>query len=234
MITEHHVVPAGTHERRDHVQRTPEARLLPDQGAVGHDPPRTCCHQWARTGRDTHKGDYKFVDEFPISDGLDEDVEFFDLTQEDPLAIELGRDFEAIAPLLCLKAGAVGPRIERTDPAGWSLPDDASYGILFDIREHENFLSALRARINSPISITHAYIVTNSPKEYHLVAGRPDPSLTVSRLYADFLRSFEINRMRQARRQTEPLVSTSEACDPVHDPSDTAGYAGTRRIRWPW
>jgi adenine-specific DNA-methyltransferase len=82
--------------------------------------------------RERVNGEYKFTDEFPMSDGFDENVEFFDLTYEDGAVVSLGRRFEAIAPLLWLKAGAFGTRIDMIDPRGWALPDDATYGILFD------------------------------------------------------------------------------------------------------
>ena len=49
----------------------------------------------------------------PMFRGLDSSVEMFELTYEDPDLVSLGRKFEAIAPLLWLKAGALGPRIDK-------------------------------------------------------------------------------------------------------------------------
>jgi adenine-specific DNA-methyltransferase len=68
----------------------------------------------------------------PIADGLEENVEFLELTYEDPDLISLGRKFEAIAPLLWLKAGSRGACIDHA-VSSWALPDDANYGILFDV-----------------------------------------------------------------------------------------------------
>jgi len=46
------------------------------------------------------KGSYKFTGESPMADGLAENIEFFDLTYEDPDLVSLGRKFHAVAPLL--------------------------------------------------------------------------------------------------------------------------------------
>ena len=60
------------------------------------------------------KGDYKFTDEFPMADGFEENVEFFTLTYEAPLRVASNRDFPKIAPLLWLRAGSTGRRIDST------------------------------------------------------------------------------------------------------------------------
>jgi adenine-specific DNA-methyltransferase len=139
------------------------------------------------------KGDYKFTDEFPMHDGFDENVEFFDLTYEDGALVSLGRRFEAIAPLLWLKAGATGARIDRIDPRGWTLPDDATYGILFDTSMWPDLVRAVASRVDTAIPLTHLFIVTDSIIEFQHILGRFNSSLNITRLYADYLRSFEIN-----------------------------------------
>ena len=79
---------------------------------------------------DPVKGDYKFVDEFPMADGLEENAAFFTLTYESPWMVGNDRAFAAIAPMLWLRAGARGSRIDAiTD--GWAVAE--SYGILKDL-----------------------------------------------------------------------------------------------------
>ncbi len=46
------------------------------------------------------KGDYKFTDEFPMSEGFDENVAFMKLAYLDPIDVELDRAFAAVAPAL--------------------------------------------------------------------------------------------------------------------------------------
>ncbi len=64
------------------------------------------------------------------SEGLAANVEFLDLTYLDPGMVRRGREFQAIAPLLWLRAGALGERIDTIPDAGWALTP--AYGILFD------------------------------------------------------------------------------------------------------
>lgn len=142
------------------------------------------------------KGDYAFGEKFPMSEGLDENVEFFGLTYQDPALVSLGRRFEAIAPMLWLKSGAVGTRIDKIDPLGWSIPVDATYGILFDTSSWPSFVDAVAARGGSAMPIAQLFIVTDSLVEFQQVVSRLDQSLEITRLYADYLRSFEINTPR--------------------------------------
>ena len=60
------------------------------------------------------------------SDGLAANVEMFDVTYLDPSMVRRGREFEAIAPLLWLEAGATGnaSRLRQTT-AGHSPPPTA-------------------------------------------------------------------------------------------------------------
>lgn len=138
-------------------------------------------------------GDYRFVDEFPMADGFRENVEFFTLTYEDPTLVSLGRRFEAIAPLLWLRAGARGERIAEVAEEGWSIPASACYGVMFDTSAWGAFVSAAARRDD----LTHAFIVTDSLVEYQQIVARIDPALLTTRLYADYLRSFEINTRAQ-------------------------------------
>lgn len=134
-------------------------------------------------------GEYRFVDEFPMAEGFSENVEFFTLTYEDPTLVSLGRRFEAIAPLLWLRAGAAGEAISHVVEEGWSIPEASYYGVLFDTARWGAFVAAAARRDD----LTHAFIVTDSLVEYQQVVARLDPSLATTRLYADYLRSFEIN-----------------------------------------
>ncbi len=187
-----------------------EARTLRTQGHLPGDEaweaigicqhitiPRVIAAISGRTGSgEPVQGDYKFIDEFPMSDGLAENVEFFDLTYEDPALVSLGRRFEAIAPLLWLKAGAQGDRTDEIDPQGWSLPSAATYGVLFNTSRWPGFVAALASREGSTHPLTHIFVVTDSLVEFQQVVGRLDGSLDITRLYSDYLRSFEINTSR--------------------------------------
>lgn len=128
------------------------------------------------------------------SEGLDENVEFFELTYEDPNLIALGRRFKAIAPLLWVKAGATGPLVDDIDKEqGWALPDGGTYGVLFDIARARDFAAAVHA---AGSTVRHAFIVTDSESAYQAVAASLPPEsqrFSSTRLYSDFLESFRVN-----------------------------------------
>ena len=138
------------------------------------------------------KGDYKFTDEFPMADGFEENVEFFTLTYEAPLRVASNREFERIAPLLWLRAGSRGRRIDDISAGGTSL---TSYGVIADLDQTEPFLKAIAANDD----VTMAFIVTDEDRLFEsLVAELPDHVEPV-RLYEAYLRNFEIEAGRGTR-----------------------------------
>lgn len=138
-------------------------------------------------------GDYRFVDPFPMAEGFEENIEFFELTYEDPNLVSLGRKFSAIAPLLWMVAGARGARIEFIDPSGWSVPQDAHYGVLFEPAQWSNFVEAVQQRAENHAPLTHAFVVTDSGSEYRQIVSKLPFGVRTQQLYHDYLRNFEIN-----------------------------------------
>ena len=130
------------------------------------------------------KGNYKFVDEFPIADGLEENAIFFDLTYENPRMVEFGESFDAVAPLLWLRAGARGRVIEH-EQKGFAVAD--SYAVLFTYAYANEFVETVSA---NP-AIKCAYVVTDDEGRFASVAAQL-PGRDVVRLYESYLRSFKI------------------------------------------
>lgn len=135
---------------------------------------------------------YKFTDEFPIADGFEENVEFFTLTYEAPLRVASNREFARIAPLLWMRAGSRGRRIEDM-AKGWDVAD--MYGVIADLDQAVLFLKAIAE--NDEVAM--AFIVTDEDRLFEsLVAELPDHVEPV-RLYESYLRNFEIEAGRGAR-----------------------------------
>ncbi|MBA2281312.1 MAG: site-specific DNA-methyltransferase [Acidimicrobiia bacterium] len=114
------------------------------------------------------KGDYKFVDEFPMAEGFEENVEFFELTYQDPARVELDLAFNAIAPLLWLRAGASGSVVDESlDSAGRRRPYAWTdrYAVLFNVDRWQSFVSKL------PPTVTTVFVVTDSPTQFAHVAA---------------------------------------------------------------
>jgi adenine-specific DNA-methyltransferase len=134
-------------------------------------------------------GDYKFTDEFPMADGFEENVEFFTLTYEAPLRVTSNREFARIAPLLWIRAGASGRRIDDISK-GWDVAD--AYGVLADLDHTEDFLKAIAADDNVGI----AYVVTDEDRLFESVAQELPDHVEPVRLYEAYLRNFEIESGR--------------------------------------
>ena len=144
--------------------------------------------QAAITGRtpdgDPIKGDYKFTDEFPMADGFEENAEFFTLTYETPLAVSYQTAFARIAPLLWLRAGSVGRRIDKLPADGWDVAD--TYGLLVELDKATDFLKAVRKVEGQRI----AYIVTDDERRFQALARRLPEGVEAIRLYESYLTNF--------------------------------------------
>lgn len=125
------------------------------------------------------------------SDGLPANVELFDLTYLDPGMVRRGREFEAIAPLLWIEAGAVGERIGAIPDTGWALT--SSYGVLFNTDVLAPFAAAVAEAAKSESPLTVVFIVTDSPAEYQTAADRLPVGIETVRLYQDYLSNYTIN-----------------------------------------
>lgn len=136
------------------------------------------------------QGDYKFTDEFPMADGFEENVEFFTMSYEAPRRVAHHRSFAAIAPLLWLKAGARGKRIEEA-VEDFAVAD--AYGILFDPDRSQGFVKALTEHPKARM----AFIVTDDDRAYQAVCKALPEHIEPVRLYASYLTSFTINTGRE-------------------------------------
>ena len=136
------------------------------------------------------EGDYKFIDEFPMAEGFEENVEFFTMTYEAPRPVAHNRAFEAIAPLLWLKAGSQGRRIEK-EAHDFDVAD--TYAVLFDLDASQGFLAAVAAAE----SVCFAFIVTDDDRGFQMVCGELPARVEAVRLYESYLTNFTINTGRE-------------------------------------
>ena len=143
-------------------------------------------------GGEPIKGEYRFTDKFSIADGFEENVEFFSLTYEAPLRVASNREFTQIAPLLWLRAGSRGRRIDDISQ-GWEVAD--VYGVLADLDYTGDFLDAVAA--NREVRV--AYVVTDEDRLFEAVARELPDRVEPVRLYEAYLRNFEIESGRGAR-----------------------------------
>lgn len=135
-------------------------------------------------------GDYKFTDEFPISEGLEENAAFFTLTYEAPLSVRHNRAFERVAPMLWLRAGSKGRIIYDLGEDGWDVT--GSYGVLENLDQADDFVAAVSAREGVEI----AYVVTDDDSAFQMVCRELPGEVVPVRLYESYLQNFEINTGR--------------------------------------
>jgi adenine-specific DNA-methyltransferase len=147
--------------------------------------PRIAAAITGKTWRDEPiKGNYKFTDEFPMSDGFEENAEFFTLTYEAKNAVNHNLAYARIAPLLWLRAGAIGSRIDRLPAEGWAVTD--TYGLLTDVDQATSFVNA----VDKAESLRVAYIVTDDDRRFQAISKRLPSSVEPVRLYESYLTNF--------------------------------------------
>lgn len=130
------------------------------------------------------KGDYKFTDEFPMAEGFEENAEFFTLTYETPVSVNHNRAFARIAPLLWLRAGSRGRRIDKLPEAGWDVAD--AYGLLVAVDAATPFIEA----VGQTEGLRIAYIVTDDDRRFQAIARQLPKGVEPVRLYESYLTNF--------------------------------------------
>lgn len=135
-------------------------------------------------------GDYKFTDEFPIAEGFEENAEFFTLTYETPVSVSHNRAFARIAPLLWMRAGSEGRRIDVIPVKGWEVVD--TYGLLTDLDKAAPFCKAIAGKG----AVRVAYIVTDDDRRFQSVARRLPVTVEPVRLYESYLTNFRFSMGR--------------------------------------
>ena len=140
---------------------------------------------------DDIKGSYKFTDEFPMKDGFAANAKFFTLTYEDPLAIQLAREFRRIAPLLWLRAGQQGPVVDDLTDKGYGVSD--YYGVIESLDYLDDFIAEVEDKRPDLV-----YIITDDRRQFQHVAGLLPSGIDTVRLYESYLTNFEVNTGRYA------------------------------------
>ena len=125
-----------------------------------------------------------------MADGFKENAEFFTMTYEGARGVAHNRAFRAIAPLLWLKAGAYGRRIEEALD-DFDVAD--TYAVLFDLDASGGFLAA----VAKAESVHIAFIVTDDDEAFQMVCEELPRRVESVRLYESYLTNFTINTGRE-------------------------------------
>lgn len=135
---------------------------------------------------DPIEGDYRFTDQFPMAEGFEENVEFFTMTYDSFRAVAHHRSFEAVAPVLWLKAGATGRRIEQSVD-DFVLAD--VYAVLFDVDHSRAFLAA----VHDAAHLRMVFVITDDDRSFQMVCSELPAGVEPVRLYSSYLSNFMNN-----------------------------------------
>lgn len=130
-------------------------------------------------------GHYKYNDVFPFSDGLKENAEFFTITYHTPIAINHNLAFKQIAPLLWMRAGSQGKRIDELPKSGWAVVE--RYGLLVDLDKSADFVEALKSMETAKM----IFIVTNDDRRFQSIVRQLPEGIEPERLYESYLKNFQ-------------------------------------------
>lgn len=135
------------------------------------------------------KGDYKFTDEFPMSDGFEANARFFTLTYEPPTMVRHGLAYKRVAPLLWLRAGQFGRVIESIPDRGWDVAE--SHGVLERTSAAEAFAEAVR----ETGTVTTVFVVADDDLTFQSAVEKlSDLDVEFVQLYSTYLNNFSFTQ----------------------------------------
>lgn len=136
------------------------------------------------------RGKYNFGEEFPMSEGFEENAAFFTLTYEAHLSVRHNRAFSRVAPMLWLRAGSKGRLIDTLGERGWAVAE--VYGVLRNLDRVDDFVRAVEHAEN----VSTAFVVTDDDGAFQMVCRELSSRVTPIRLYESYLQNFQINSGR--------------------------------------
>jgi adenine-specific DNA-methyltransferase len=128
---------------------------------------------------------YKYNDVFPISNGFEENAEFFSLSYHTPVSVGYNLAFSYIAPLLWMRAGSQGRRIDEIPSRRWEVAD--TYALLVDLDQSALFIDAVS---KCPL-VRLVYIVTDDERRFQAIVRQLSKSIEPVRLYESYLKNFQ-------------------------------------------
>jgi len=124
-----------------------------------------------------------------LSEGFEENLQYFRLGYLDPNAIEYREKLTDILPILWLSAGGFGKYDALSKQGKWLIAKHSPYAVLID----ESAFAAFRKEIKMRSDVTHVFLVTDSEEAYRDMCAGLSSKLTTKMLYKSYLHNFRIN-----------------------------------------
>lgn len=133
------------------------------------------------------KGNYRYNQEFPMSDGIKANARFFNLVALDADAVEFGEGLAEILPLLWVRSGSTGHMITEGDALnGYAISE--TYAVLFDIDAQAEMIEELNT-LGSDSKVKDVYVMDASDESYREIVSKLHGKFNVDHMPNLYLKS---------------------------------------------
>ena len=133
------------------------------------------------------EGDY--LDGLSMSEGFEENLEYYRLDFLDPDEVARGDAFKAIVPILWMVAGCRGERDDSKGSTPWFIPKHSPFAVLIQERQFRGFREKLAERKD----IEWVFIITDSEETFGQMRRTLGRKYECVQLYKSYLENFRIN-----------------------------------------
>lgn len=145
----------------------------------------------AITGKDSAgmplKGEY--INARPLSEGFDENLEYFRIDFLDPDEVARGDAFKAIVPILWMVAGGRGEREDSKGSTPWFIPKRSPFAVLIQEKQFRAFREKLAERKD----IERVFLISDSEENFSQMRRTLGRKYECVQLYKSYLDNFRIN-----------------------------------------
>jgi adenine-specific DNA-methyltransferase len=124
-----------------------------------------------------------------MSEGFEENLEYFRLDFLDPDEVARGDSFKAILPVLWMMAGCRGEREDSKGSMPWFIPKRSPFAVLIRESEFRDF----RAKLGERKDIEWLFLVTDSEENFSQMRRSLGRRYQCVQLYKNYLENFRIN-----------------------------------------
>ena len=130
-----------------------------------------------------------YLNEQELSEGFEENLEYFRLDFLDPAEVARGEAFQAILPILWMMADCQGEREDSKGSQSWFIPKHSPYAVL--IKEKE--FRAFRKKCEEREDIEWVFLVTDSEENFATMRRTLGREYECVQLYKSYLENFRLN-----------------------------------------
>jgi len=130
-----------------------------------------------------------YLNERELSEGFEENIEYFRLEFNDPAEVARGDAFQSILPILWMMTGCKGKREDSRGSQPWFIPKLSPFAVLLKEKEFRAFRDTLAERKD----IEWVFLVTDSEENFALMRRALGNKIECVQLYTSYLESFRLN-----------------------------------------